>query len=639
MTLRAVGISLILIPLQAFWIIHMELVRGGIWPTVLSLLFTVVFILFVLALLNLPLRRWWPRVALRDGELLTIYILLAVGAALSGCDVGQTLVHILGAPFHFATPENGWAAHFHRDLPRWLLVSDQQALRGFYNGASTLYRWDNFRPWLKPVAGWMVFIFLLLLTMHSVNALVRRQWVEAERLTFPIVQLPLAMTDSATFWRQPGLWLGFGLAAVLNLLNGFHFLFPVVPHLNCKIFFNLGRVLISHPWDGIRWWPVTAYPFAIGLGFLMPLDLSFSCWFGLLLWKAQKVVGKALGYPQQWCAAMYSQPQVSGVWIAVLLFALWMGRRHWQGLWRLAWKGGDKTSPPGRRPETVEPFAPRTTLLLTAFGLLGMMAFGHLAGMTVGFAAAYMAVYLAFSLALTRMRAEFGPPCHDLYGAGPDQIFTTWFGVETFERRNLTSTAVFYWLSRESPRSHPMPHQLEGLRLGSGGRLPLPRLWGAMLFAGCFGGLATLWAVLHNCYIFGSEAKVNGPATWFATEGFRRLNSWIVNPPEPSVGGRNAMLIAFFVSWGILWLRTRVLWFPFHPAGYAISSWWAINLLWFPLLLAWTVKKLVLRYGGLRAYRRVQPFFFGLILGEFVVGSLWQIAGLLGGFTAYAFWI
>lgn len=624
MTFRALAIALLLIPLQTFWIVYMELVRGGIWPTVLSSLFTVIFLLFVVASGNRLVQRWRPRWALRDEELLSLYPLLAVGAALGGTDVGQTLVHILGAPYHFATPENRWEALFHRYLPQGLMVSDAEALHGFYNGHSTLYVWESLRPWLRPLAGWMTFIFLMLLAMHSLNVLVRRQWVEAERLTFPIVQLPLAMTESPTFWRQPGLWWGFGIAAALDTLNGFHFLYPFLPAINCKIFLDLGRLLVNPPWNGIVWWPVTAYPFAIGLGFLMPLHLSFSCWFGLLLWKAQKVVERAMGYPPHWCAAMYSQEQVSGVWMAVLLFALWMGRKQWRF---------------GGREAQGEPFAPRTALLLMALGLAGMILFAHRAGMTWGFAAAYMGLYLAFSLSLTRMRAEFGPPCHDLYGAGPDQILVTWLGVETFDRRDLTATAVFYWLSRESPRSHPMPHQLEGLYLGSVRRLPLRRLWWAMLVAGWWGGVAVFWAVLHYCYLYGSEAKIRGPSTWFATEGFRRLEGWLVAPPQANVAGRVAMGVAFLLSLSLLWLRTRVLWFSFHPAGYAISSWWAINLLWFPLLLAWLAKHCVLRYGGLQAYRRARPFFLGLVLGEFVAGSLWQLAGWLGGFTAYAFWI
>lgn len=619
MSLRAFLLALVLIPLQAFWLIHMELVRGGIWPTVLSLLFTVIFFLFVIAVANLPLRRWLPRWALRDDELLSLYILLATGASLSGCDVGQTWVHILAAPYHFATPSNRWAETIQPYLNPLVMVDHEAPLKDFYRGASSLYRWDHLRYWLVPGLGWLVFIAGMLTAMMGLALLVRRQWIDHERLTFPVVQVPLALTASDSFWRAKRLWWGFALAGSLDLLNGLHELVPAVPVINCKQAVQLHTFFTSGPWRQLGWLPLTFYPFAIGLGFLMPLELSFSCVVGFALWKAQRVVGAAVGLPPgAWIAARWSNEQVAGVWLAVALAAAWGGRHSLRRLLTAR--------------EARWPWA------LVLGGGAVMLSFAHFAGMTWGFAAAYFGLYLAFSLALTRMRAEFGPPCHDLYGAGPDRILVTWLGAAPFGARNLASTAVFYWLSRESPRSHPMPHQLEGLYLGSG-RLPTRRLVPAMLLCGCLSAVVTFWVVLHYGYQRGSEGGFNGPATWFATEGFRRLDNWLDKPPPPSVGGQQAMVAALVLSLLALLARSRWLWFGFHPAGYAISSWWAIHLLWCPLTIAWVLKRNLIRFGGARAYQTWRPFFFGLVLGEFVVGSLWQIAGLVGGFTAYAFWI
>jgi hypothetical protein len=78
---------------------------------------------------------------------------------------------------------------------------------------------------------------------------------------------------------------------------------------------------------------------------------------------------------------------------------------------------------------------------------------------------------------------------------------------------------------------------------------------------------------------------------------------------------------------------------PFHPVGYAVSSSWSLNIIWLPLLIAWAVKLLMLRYGGLKLYRDSLPFFLGLILGEFVVGSLWTLIGIGMGIPSYGFWV
>ena len=65
---------------------------------------------------------------------------------------------------------------------------------------------------------------------------------------------------------------------------------------------------------------------------------------------------------------------------------------------------------------------------------------------------------------------------------------------------------------------------------------------------------------------------------------------------------------------------------------------WSMSLLWMPLFIAWVVKLVILRFGGLRLYRQALPLFLGLILGEHVVGSIWSLIGIFGGFKTYVFW-
>jgi hypothetical protein len=77
---------------------------------------------------------------------------------------------------------------------------------------------------------------------------------------------------------------------------------------------------------------------------------------------------------------------------------------------------------------------------------------------------------------------------------------------------------------------------------------------------------------------------------------------------------------------------------PFHPLGFAVSSSWEMNLVWMPLTIAWLLKLVILRYGGLELFRRAVPFFYGLILGQFVVGSLLNIISIALGIPSYMFW-
>src|SRR5262249_9829355 len=144
-TARAVGIGLLLTPFNAYWVICMEVVRYAGHPTTISLFFNVVFILTVLLGLNALVRRFLPRFAFAPGELLTVYIMLGLSSAVSGHDMIEVLTPILSHATYFARPENGWAGDILPYLPKWLTVSDPQALAGFYTGNGSLYTPHNLR--------------------------------------------------------------------------------------------------------------------------------------------------------------------------------------------------------------------------------------------------------------------------------------------------------------------------------------------------------------------------------------------------------------------------------------------------------------------------------------------------------------
>ena len=61
-------------------------------------------------------------------------------------------------------------------------------------------------------------------------------------------------------------------------------------------------------------------------------------------------------------------------------------------------------------------------------------------------------------------------------------------------------------------------------------------------------------------------------------------------------------------------------------------------MLWVCLLISSTVKFLVFRTGGWQAYRKMVPFFLGLTLGDFTMGSIWSLVGMALGIKTYDFW-
>jgi hypothetical protein len=133
---------------------------------------------------------------------------------------------------------------------------------------------------------------------------------------------------------------------------------------------------------------------------------------------------------------------------------------------------------------------------------------------------------------------------------------------------------------------------------------------------------------------------VLGPHAIFTNEAYPRLASWLQSPPQPQAASANAVGAGFTFTLVLAAARLRFVGFPLHPVGFAVSGSWNMSLLWLPLAIAWLVKLLVLRYGGLRLYRQALPFFLGLMLGDFVSTSLanllaigmdWPVYGVYAG--------
>ncbi len=85
----------------------------------------------------------------------------------------------------------------------------------------------------------------------------------------------------------------------------------------------------------------------------------------------------------------------------------------------------------------------------------------------------------------------------------------------------------------------------------------------------------------------------------------------------------------------LAFLRMRFLWWPFHPVGYAMANTHTWGQTPMPFFLAWLIKGLVLRYGGMPLYRRSLPLFLGLILGDLVNGAFYTLLGAVVPMSVY----
>ena len=624
-TLRAVGIGLILIPINCYWIIYTEMVWWAQFPTTMSLFFNVIFCLAVITPINLLLRRISPKLSLTQTELLVIYVMLCMASAVASHDNFQVLIPMIGHPFWFDTPENEWGELFWEHIPEWLSIRDEQILTGYYEGESTFHTLEHIKAWLRPAALWTGFAVVLLSVMLCINVILRKQWIEREKLAYPIIQLPLEMTRNygITFFRNKVFWLAFAIVSVIDVINGLNYLYPAVPLIGFRSR-NISGLFTEKPWNAIGWTPLSIYPFVVGLGFLMPVDLSFSCWFFYFFRKSQRILGSMVamhglpGFP-------YDRQQSLGAYIGLSLFAIWASRRYFAQILRRFL--GLKTA----LDDSTEPMSYRMSVIGVIVGVGLLVFFCVSAGMSVWVAIAAFSIYYALSTGITRMRAESGAPAHDLHFMGPDYMIPAITGARKLGAANLTVLSYFFSFNR-AHRSHPMPHQLEALKLSERTGIDSKKLIFVMILAVAVGAASSFWAYLYDIYKFGSGGS-------FAWRPYNRLQQWLTYPPPPDY------IAVIFIGLGTLFtfflmaMRMKFFWWPFHAVGYAVSGAddWCMNWLWASLVISTVAKWIILRQGGIRTHRRAIPFFLGLVLGEFVVGSIWSIIGLSLGIRTFPF--
>ena len=470
----------------------------------------------------------------------------------------------------------------------------------------------------------------MMFAMLCINILVRKRWTEQEKLAYPIIQLPLGLSESAglKLLRNRVMWAGFTLAFVIGLINGVAYLNPSIPDIPyIKRTPIWDQIFTQRPWNALQGVRISMYPFMIGLAFFLPLDLSFSCWFFFLLRYVERIIGFALG--SRYFPAL--NDQAAGAWLALFLISVWVTRQHLFAVVRHLI--GFQT----HLKDADEPMPYRWATAGLVVSIVALAIFARFAGMQIWVFGIFFGLYFMLSFAITRVRAELGTP-HEIYYVNPHDIMATVGGSRNYDPSSLTIVSLFYWFNR-GYRNHPMPNQIEAFKMAESVGMANRSLWLAMIIAIIVGIAATFWANLDVTLRNGAVAKASGFKGWVGRESFNRLQGWLNNPTEPNLTKTGFMGLGGLLTMGMMFMRIRFLWWPFHPAGYALAISFAMDYFWFAFFVAWLLKLIILRHGGLHMNRRLTPFFLGLILGDYVIGSIWSIIGTGIGIRTYKIFI
>ena len=636
-TARAVLLGVVLAPLCCYWVAYTQIRANSTDLTMMSLMAAAFFPLLILMALNVLLRRWAPRRAFNRGELLTVYAMLASTVGLAGGGFIPFLSSTMPAPSYFGTSSNHWANWF-RFLKPWVTVTDKEAVQSYYEGQSQFFTPGHLHAWAAPILFWSAFLLTMLFWGYCVNTLLRRAWMDQEKLLFPIAQIPLEVTrDDVPFWRNRLFWGGIAVPVVLESLNSLQFtFFPTLPfvHIKPDDTLNIMQYLTQPPWNSLGYFSLAFYPLAIGLTFLLSAEISFSCWFFYFVCKAELLFATAYGFhdpgaPPATARVPYLWEQATGAWLGLALLSLYGARRHLGACLHKALTGRGMD-------DRNEPLSYRTALVGFSVASLTLIGLTVALGMAWHVALLFFFLYLLFLITYTRIRAEAGLPWVFTPTFNAHGVLLDFGGFNHYNTQDLTALARLEWFEQDY-RSHMMPNQMDAMKYVGSAGVSLRGLSVALGLA-TLAGLAGSWlSCLHIFYTYGATtAKVNHWYSDIGRSAYDLLQTRINNATQPTdfprfwAGG-----VGVLVTWLLVLMRTRFVWWPLHPVGYLVANTFTMDWLWCPVLIGWACKALVLRYGGLRTYRAALPFFIGLVVGDIVISSLWTLLFLALNIPGY----
>ena len=617
-TPRAVVLALGVLVGVVFWIHWAELVLGGrrghtaLANTALPVgAFSALLLLTgISALLN----RLKPGLGLRQRELLVIYAMLAVATVLASSGAIHFLVPGVASAFYFADPANKWEL-FQPYIPDWVAPHDYQLLRPYFEGDSAIV----WKAWLIPSIVWCGFLFIYALCTLCVAAIVRAQWIEHERLTFPTVWVPITITErGAPFWHNRLAWLGMAIPFLIGTVNNLHLNFPAVPGLEVRNI-DLSAHFRERPWSAMGGLGISFYPFVVGVAFLLSSEMTFSCWFFFLLTKVQHLIGATFGLDQWGSGGFsvfpYEAHQGAGAFLALAGLAVFVGRKALASGLLAIWRG--------QAHEEV----PRWALIGFAVTFVALIIFCSAMGMSVPVAIVLLLLSLAYLSAAARIRAETGNAW--LFGpeVDPHTLLITGLGPRAFAPRDLTIMAYLASISSFDLRCTSMPHQLDAFKISEVTNLDLSSVTRSLVLALAFGIPVGWVGALKVWHHVGALAKGE---PWRVMQGrhpFELLASYFTAPQPPDRTGLAFVGLGSLVTVGLFMLRARINNWPLHPVGYAMANTPSMFNQWFPFLLAWVCKTAVLRYGGHHTYRKAVPFFVGMVVGDMLNGGLYTLLG------------
>ena len=563
----------------------------------------------IVVILNKVIQAVRPRAMLTRAELLVIFAMALIGSALPSYFMAHMIANI-GAPYYFPSSENGWATELHPYLVDWAVVTDVTAAKWFYEGLprGTSIPWG---AWLIPLIWRLSLVGAVACLCYCIVAIFRKQWVENERLAFPLMKLPMNMADeeprgffTAGFMNQPVFWIGFAFAIfpiMWNMIGYFTPVFPTIPR-------EFGLIQLGRDFPPIE---TRFYPLIIGASYFVELEVSGSIIIYFLFLTFQIGVLRRFGFetgPARGDTSDFENWQGLGALFVLIPWGLWVARGHLRDVVRKAFTKDPTID------DTQEMLSYRSAVFGLILSSVFISAWCVASGMTVYVAFVFVALVIVVWFGISKISIETGLISSRIIHAQ----FATYHivGLTNMNAQSIVAMALTYTWHRDLKTAlmAPMANAtklFDDVREDRG-RMTLAVAIAVAVVVGGSAYYAIASGYQTGAYNYGGIYAGSVQAVFDRGVGYIR---------DPFAMKRHLALwglIGVAVTVANMVLRYIYPAFPLHPIGLVSATSYPANRTIFSIFFAWFAKAAILRIGGISLYRKASPFFFGMMLGYFV---------------------
>jgi len=581
------------------------------------------FLILICFFINPSLRMISRSIGFTGKDLLVAFSMMLIASAIPSWGLVQMWICTITGWDYFKSPENQWASLFIPYIPKWAVVTDSEAVRYLYEGLpkGASFPWQG---WVSPVLFWFMFFIALHLGTISFISLFRKQWVESERLAFPMMQFATELCKVeerhaiGPFFRDRMMWYGALVPFLILSYNALAAYFPTLTPLRLtRNIYVLRRQ--------VRYVAAINFP-AMGFAFLVGLDVSLGLWLFHVLGKLQVGVIHILYGPVLsdrhvlYCSDPLTAYEGLGAMIVLFIGGIWVARKN---LGRIFINGLLLRKTPEDKHEIMSYRAAVWSFLLCMVFIVGFL---HRTGLAYRHAILLVMAVLVIFYCLTRIICEAGVGfARAVYV--PNAVLVNQLGTTALGVKGVTALGFSFVWSGDL-RTIVMTQAMQGMRLTEEIEYRRPMLLAMMLASiiALFGSLATTLFIGYKYGLY------NGFRSWPAWPcgmyHWNQVANFLKNPRPPDSFGWLFIGIGAGLMWLLMFLRHAYVWWPVHYIGLPICHSLPMTWLWFSVFLAWLVKVFIMKFAS-QYYGRARMFFLGMIFGSLLTSGFWTILGIL----------